>query len=145
MKSQALALTTILLTVLFAACNGDRPVAPAPSAFDPADLVGHWVRSFEEESTEDPNVEWYRPAESHDFPPARFRMAYRFRADGSCQYLRLSPVDAHETRAGTWDFVDSDPRRILITDTEGVVLDHVSFRVVSVNGALLRIERGADR
>lgn len=145
MKSPALVLATILFTALFVACNEDRPVAPTPPDFDPADLVGRWGRSFEEESEVDPRVEWYRAADSRDFPPARFRMVYEFRADGRCEYPWLSPVDAHQTRAGTWDFDDADPKSILITDTENVALDHLSFRVVSVNDDLLRIDRSAER
>jgi hypothetical protein len=142
MKFPALVLALVVLTTSVVACEESSPTAPAAPTFDPADLVGHWVRSLEEESsTEDPGVEWYRPADSRDFPPAWFRMAYGFRADGRCEYLWLSPVDAHEMRPGTWDFAADDPHVVRIFDDEGEELANLSFRIVTLDDELLRVER----
>ncbi len=142
MKPSKPFLATLLLTMLSLACGETPPTAPASVPFDPADIVGPWIRSLEEESdTEDPGVEWYRPADSRDFPPAWFRMAYTFRADGRCEYLWLSPVDAHDMRVGTWDFAADDPHVVRILDDEGEELANLSFRIVTLDDELLRVER----
>lgn len=146
MKPSRILLATLLLAMVSLACGETPPTAPASTTFDPADLVGPWIRSFEEESdTEDPGVEWYRRADSRDFPPARFRMTYEFRADGHCEYRWPSPVDAHEMRPGTWHFDDDEPSIVRVFQDQGEEIVHLSFRIVTLDPELLRVERGLER
>ena len=146
MKSTPIVLVVALLATSIVACGGDRPAAPSPTDVEPADLLGRWTRSVEEESaTDDPGVEWFRRPDSRDFAPTWFRMTYEFGGDGSCRYLWLSPVDAHEMRDGRWDFDVNDPLVVRVFDEEGEQLDGVSFRIVTLTGDLLRVRSAPPR
>jgi hypothetical protein len=65
------------------------------------DLFQHWVRSSEEEQPGG-MVQIFRPVALMNFPPSRFRMAYKFAPNGRCQYYFLSPDDAHHFKPCTW-------------------------------------------
>jgi len=99
------------------------------------DLCRHWVRSHEEEQPGQ-TVQVFRPASSNAVPPSRFRMAYKFAADGSCELYVLSPDDAHRFEACTWGLAESGTARLQIKEAEATT----TFRVVELSATLLRLE-----
>lgn len=90
----------ILLTLLMSACNSTTKTSP-PNA-----LHQQWLNAYEENTTGNEH-QLYRPATFKTFPPSRFRMRYTFNNDGSCQYLWLSPIDAHKTKPCSYRFQDN--------------------------------------
>jgi hypothetical protein len=99
----------------------------------PDDLCQHWVHSSEEQRPED-KEQVFRPAASRKFPPSRFRMEYRFSRNGDCEWLWLSPDDAHRFKSGKWT-VDPKDQTILRITTEGRT---VSYRITALTRDLLR-------
>ena len=98
-------------------------------------LFQHWVRSYEEEQPGQA-VQVFRPASSKPFPPSRFRMAYEFARNGSCESYVLSPDDAHHFDACTFRIAGSDKARLQITQA-GVT---TTFKIVELSEKLLRLE-----
>lgn len=134
-----------LAAVVLAGCGRDddapAPLAPADreeSTVEAAALVGSWTHSFEEDAGASA-IQWFRPSESRAFMDAWFRMRYEFHADGTCEWLWLSPIDAHEMRPGTWERDAKDPRLVRIYDEDGNLLEWVSFRLLGLDGALMRV------
>jgi len=101
-----------------------------------AHLFQHWVRSYEEEQPGQ-TLQIFRPASSKAFPPSRFRMAYKFARNGSCEWYVLSPDDAHHFDACTWSFAGADKTRLQITQAGGAA---TTFKVVELSGDVLRLE-----
>jgi hypothetical protein len=98
------------------------------------DLFQHWVRSSEEEQP-GVTVQIFRPATSMNFPPSRFRMAYKFAPNGSCEFYFLSPDDDHHFKPCAWTI--SDDRMILkITANR----KSTSFRIAQLTGKSLRLK-----
>ena len=65
-------------------------------------VVGRWVHAHEED-TEDEMV--FRPADS-DLPPARGRMGFELREDGTFAEAGLGARDVPEEAAGSWTLED---------------------------------------
>ncbi len=65
----------------------------APKAFNIIDLFHFWVHSREEQKDPDAKEQIFRPATSRQFPPSRFRMAYKFSPNGKCEWMFLDPAD----------------------------------------------------
>jgi hypothetical protein len=105
---------------------------------DIADLYGHWVQSGEEPG-EGGSVQIFRLLGSVALPPSRFRMAYKFHRDGTCEFYVLSPDDAHYFRPYTWKLTASDKPLLQIVADEKTA----SFRIVELSGKVLRL--GATR
>ena len=97
------------------------------------DLFQHWVRSSEEEQPGG-TVQIFRPAASMNFPPSRFRMAYKFAPKGGCEFYFLSPDDAHHFKPCTWT-VSAD-KMILQISANG---KSTSYRIVQLTGNSLRL------
>jgi len=100
---------------------------------DSKDLFQHWVRSSEEEQPSG-TVQIFRPAASINFPPSRFRMAYKFAPNGSCEFYFLSPDDAHHFKPCSWTI--SADKLILQISANG---KSTSFRIAQLNGESLRL------
>jgi len=107
----------------------------APSAADINHLFQHWVRSSEEEQPGQ-TLQVFRPASSKQFPPSRFRMAYKFARNGGCERYVLSPDDAHHFEACAWSVSTSDKTLLRITGGGATA----SFKIVELTGQLLRLE-----
>ena len=107
----------------------------APPAIDINHLFQHWVRSYEEEQP-GRAVQVFRPALSKQFPPSRFRMAYKFAPNGKCEWYVLSPDDAHHFDACTWSVAAGDNTRLQIAEAGATS----SFKIVELSGTLLRLE-----
>ena len=77
---------------------------------DSDQVSGRWVHA-QEEDTEDEMV--FRPAGT-DLPPARGRLAFELRADGTFAETGLGATDVPEEATGSWALEDG-----LITLSEG--------------------------
>ncbi|MCP9846995.1 hypothetical protein KBY86_08880 [Synechococcus sp. Lug-A] len=99
-------------------------------------LFQHWVRSSEEEQPGG-TVQIFRPAGSMNFPPSRFRMAYKFAPNGACEFYYLSPDDAHHFKPCTWTISASADKLILqISANE----KSTSYRIAQLTGKSLRLK-----
>jgi len=105
-----------------------------PLSASVAALSRHWVQSSEDQRAGGA-VQVFRPAGSMTFPPSRFRMAYKFAADGSCEFYFLSPDDAHHFRPCTWKLGARD-RRVLQLTADGKT---TSLRIAELSAKVLRI------
>lgn len=72
-------------------------------------IPGAWVHAVEEDGSD--GVQVYRPERYRDFPAARFRMRYVFTSSGACEWLFLSPSDAHFMKSCTYR-VDVDTLKV---------------------------------
>ncbi len=106
----------------------------AQSAMELADLFQHWVHSSEEEPPGGTD-RVFRPAGSREFPPSRFRMAYKFAPSGGCEYDVLAPDDAHHFKACRWRISADDSSMLQIT-ADGLT---ASFRIVGLSRNRLRL------
>jgi len=61
-------------------------------------VVGAWLHAYEEDA---PGTQVFRRAD-YDFPPARGRTGYEFRADRTADYLGISPRDGTARSSCTW-------------------------------------------
>ena len=133
MKSEILSLV-MLAVVSASACNEtptDSGTIPKPGAIQveiaPDRLFGHWVRSQEEEQPGD-KTQVFRPAGFKEFPPSRFRMAYKFSSGGVCEWFYLAPDDEHRFKPGKWT-LDPKDEKILRISAEGAT---TSFKVAAL-------------
>ena len=106
----------------------------APVTIDTEILSQHWMRSMEEEKPGEKD-QIFRPAGSREFPPSRFRMQYKFGANGDCEWLDLVANDAHQLKPGKWSLDPADKSVIRITAEEITV----SFRVTALTKEVLRL------
>jgi len=124
-KTQKIALFLMgLSTLLLSACAGlsegdDTPKTEAPHFYQ------HWVNAYEEQTAEQMV---FRPKDSKDFLPSRFRMEYVFNNDGSCQYKYLSPTDAHTMKNCVYTKVGN---KVYVYDDSGRVVPELSFTLSS--------------
>ncbi|MEI7665010.1 MAG: hypothetical protein WCI65_03050 [Synechococcaceae cyanobacterium ELA263] len=112
----------------------DMKPAHTHLAMDSHDLVQHWVHAGEEEQPGS-TMQIFRPAASRKFPPSRFRMAYKFAANGTCEIYVLSPDDAHHFKPCHWTIDDSD-EPILRISANGTT---IPYRIVQLTGQILRL------
>ncbi len=105
-----------------------------PLTIDISDLFQHWIH-FREEQQPGGTVQIFRPAASMQFPPSRFRMAYKFARNGGCEFFFLSPVDAHDFKACTWT-VSANDKTILRISANGIT---TSYRIAELSGKILRL------
>lgn len=77
-------------------------------------LINCWTHSMEEDL--DGRFQIYRTCQSMTFPESRFRMVFDLKSDGTCEYLELSPVDAHRMVKGTWTFESGTQRLMLFAE-----------------------------
>lgn len=66
------------------------------------DVTGRWVHVHEED-TDEQMV--FRPVGTA-LPPARGRVAFELRADGTFAETGLAPTDAPEEASGSWDLTE---------------------------------------
>ena len=112
-------------------CAVATPV-PAAGSVNLDNLCQHWVRSGEEE-TRASKDQIYRPAGHAGLPPSRFRMAYKFKRNGDCDWLSLSPDDDHHFKPGRWRLNHDGQLQITangVTET---------YRIVECSRQLLRL------
>lgn len=100
---------------------------------DISDLAQHWVRSSEEEQAGG-TVQIFRPFASMNFPPSRFRMAYKIAPNGDCEFYFLSPDDAHHFKPCTWTI--GDDKLILQISASG---KSISYQIDQLTSKSLRL------
>jgi hypothetical protein len=100
-------------------------------------LVGSWLHSHEEDTA---STVVYRPME-YDFPPARGRRGYEFRADGSCNVIGISPRDGAARTSCTWKLHGGASSEILISFPDGRA---ESVPVVSVDSERLVVRKAGQ-
>lgn len=113
---------------------GTKP-ARAPPAIDINALFQHWVHSSEEDRSQGA-VQTFRPAASMEFPPSRFRMAYKFARNGGCEFYFLSPDDAHHFKVCKWAGSANDASILRIIANGRTT----TFRIAELSRKILRIE-----
>jgi hypothetical protein len=106
----------------------------ASVAIDIGALLQHWVHSSEEERSGD-FVQVFRPAASMNFPPSRFKMAYKFAPGGDCEFYYLSPDDEHHFRVCKWNVGASDKTILRIIGNGKTA----SFKIVELSRTILRL------
>jgi len=116
--------------VLAASAESERTLP----AVDISNLFQHWVHSSEEERP-DSKQRVFRPAGSWQFPPSRFRMAYKFTRNGACEFYFLSPDDAHHFKPCRWT-ISGHENVILRISAEG---DTTSYEISVLSATLLQL------
>lgn len=102
--------TYIYITILLISCGSD----PKENMLQEELLINCWTHSIEEDP--DGSTQIYRLCQSMVFPASRFRMTFDLKANGTCEYLELSPVDAHNMVNGTWTFDEVSQRLMLFAE-----------------------------
>jgi hypothetical protein len=97
----------------------------------PDDLMNYWVESYEED------YGFFRPSDYTNFPVSYYRQSYNFKNRNMCEYLVLSPVDAHYMENGFWEY-DSKQQIIRIYTSDKKLLEEL--KVISLSSELLQIE-----
>lgn len=128
--------------VIISGCSGIEATSDdvASAAQKPTDnsFYQHWVHSFEEQNGQKtPNI--FRPAGSREFAPSRFRMELAFDPNGQCNYMHLSPVNAHQMRNCVYTKIGNT---VYLYDSGGASLSHLAFTIQSVNTAEMRLNYG---
>lgn len=113
------------------------PVQPSGD-FDIQNLFQTWSHSYEEEQP-DAAVRLFRSGDPLSFALSRFRMQYVFSENGDCEWLYLHPADAHYMKPAKWKAAPNDSHVILIYDTNGELLENVSFRIIKFEKDVLQI------
>jgi biopolymer transport protein ExbD len=106
-----------------------------PSKLNIEFLCQHWMHSREEQQQGD-GVQIFRPSTFKQFPPSRFRMQYIFAKDGTCKWMFLSPVDAHQLKGGEWKIDPADASVLRIDKGEKTE----SYKVIELTKDLLRMK-----
>jgi len=102
---------TLILSLTFViACSSDMDDTSLQTDL----LVNCWTHSLEEDP--DGNTQIFRTCNSMDFPVSRFRMVFDLKADGTCEYLEASPIDAHMLVPGTWRFELATQRLMIFAE-----------------------------
>lgn len=81
----------------------------------PAELVGIWLHSHEEDSG---STMVFRPRH-YAFRPARWRDAIEVQADGGCVWHGSSPDDRGQAMPGRWDDLGNGRAQITIPTAAG--------------------------
>jgi len=121
----------LLLCTAIISC---QPPEEEPESMDTDFLVNCWTHA-QEEDRDRTNV--YRLCDSQDFPASRFRRILDIKGDGSCEYLALSPVDAHSMEEGSWNF-DQDSNLLEILDSRSNVV--IAAEVTKLEADIMEIE-----
>ena len=99
------------------------------------DLCQHWVHSREEEKGQGAKGHIFRPAGSRRFARSRFRMAYKFDANGDCQWMYLDPADRHRFMPGKWSLDAKDKTLLKITSAKPTKW----FKITGLSKDILRL------
>ena len=97
-------------------------------------LEKSWTHSTEESSEQ---FELYRPSESREFPMSRYRQVFNFKGNNVCEYLELSPTDAHAMKKGIWE-LDEKTNIIKIYNQDSKL--KYEFEVIEIKDDLLKLK-----
>ena len=120
----------VLLLLLFP--SRAQPVLPKlPDA-----LFKRWIHSYEEDS---PGFRVFRPT-TFEFPPARGRLGFEIRRDGTFSRFDFARGDGSKEELGTWKVTAADA---FVTSFSQPELNE-EMRILSCNAAELRVARRTD-
>jgi hypothetical protein len=122
---------SLFLLIFFASCKDKSN--PTVVAQDYSNMTQSWSNSFEEQID---SIQVYRPSNYKQYPAARFREIFEFSKDRSCNYLVLSPVDAHYMQSGKWSIISPDNKVIGIFDSLQTI--YRRFQLVELKQDLLK-------
>ncbi|MFT4780219.1 MAG: hypothetical protein ACI923_002763 [Flavobacteriales bacterium] len=125
---EQLRITTILSLLLLIGCSDDGLEL---NRNYPENLINTWVESYEED------YGIYRPSDFMNFPTSWFRRTYTFMEGNECEYLVLSPVDAHYMESGKWEY-DQKQSTIRIYKSNDELIHEL--KVTSLTSNILVIE-----
>ncbi|QCX38066.1 hypothetical protein FF125_06355 [Aureibaculum algae] len=97
----------------------------------PSEFINTWLESYEE------SYGIYRPSDYKIFPESIYRQSYTFMINNECEYLVLSPVDAHYIEKGYWEYIEKD-NVINIYNPDKELFK--KLKVTSIAAELLQIE-----
>lgn len=103
------------------------------NTFDLRLLYKEWKHSYEEVTD---SVQIYRPSDFKEFQASWFRQVYEFKSDNICNYLVLSPTDAHYFEEGIWSYSSTD-QLLKIFDINGNII--TEYKIVELNENLLKL------
>ncbi len=109
-------------------CSCEEALTDAGAA--PEFLLQAWTHSMEEQGDANSSVRIFRPSDSREFAPSRFRDAYEFMDDGVCSYMFLHPADAHQMKEGTYAY-NVEKGTIRIFSAEGDFLKAFTVKQLS--------------
>ncbi len=124
-------LSLLAATLLLLSC--DTEIQEAISINDDL-LINCWIHAHEEDPADD--IDLYIVCDANDLPISRFRKTIDLRSDGTATYLVLSPIDAHYTEEGSWNF-DLASQTLEILNADGKI--HLSQTVVLLNDATVQL------
>lgn len=127
----------IVLVVLISGCGGAEVKTEDAASARPTDksFYQHWVHAYEEQNGQrTPNI--FRPKGSQEFASSRFRMEFAFDPNGQCNYMFLSPNDAHQLLDCVYTKIGN---KVYLYDSGGTSLSHLAFTIESVNAAEMRL------
>lgn len=99
------------------------------------EIVGTWLHAHEEDTGTEAV---YRPGD-YDFPPARGRRGYEFRADYTCSSIGISARDGSTRTSCTWKMTKGAEPEITLTYSDG---REEVVRLVSVDADRLVLRKG---
>ncbi|HCQ80047.1 MAG TPA: hypothetical protein DIV46_08750 [Verrucomicrobiales bacterium] len=105
-----------------------------PKVINVKHLIQQWVHSHEEQQNPDTKEQIFRSGKSRNFPPSRFRKAYKFSVGGDCLSMSLEPADRHHFKPRKWQIDSGDKSVLEITADEKTN----SFRIVELSKDMLR-------
>ena len=94
-----------------------------------------WTHSSEE--SVDGEFDIYRPSNYKEFPPRRFRQVFIFKDNKLCDYLTLSPNDAHFMKNGSWDYDEKTNIMSIYNENSEKLYE---FKVMELNDTLLKLK-----
>lgn len=77
------------------------------------ELLKCWTYSYEENVGNDSLL--FRPCDFMEFPASHYRIRFTLLENNQASYLQLSPVDAHQTALGTWNYNDDSKLLTILT------------------------------
>jgi len=137
-----MSLSVGILLVLTVGCGGvgvntDGASAPTKAPIN-TNFYQQWVHAYEAQNGQKtPNI--FRPKGSQEFPPSRFRMQFAFDQNGQCNYMYLSPTDAHEIRDCVYTKIDN---KVYLYDNAGGSLSHLAFTIQSLSQNEMKLTYG---
>ena len=126
---------SLLLSIglLCSVCPANAVEPPLPPL--PAELWGHWVHSFEEDT---PTVRVYRPR-SYEFPLARGREGLELRENGEYVRYDIARGDGNLGTSGSWKRLG--PATIEVVVTRDGRTEREVLRILSCADGVLKLAR----
>ena len=95
------------------------------------ELINTWLESHEEE------YGMFRPSDYKKFPDSMFRQSYTFLENNKCEYLVLSPVDAHYIEKSLWEY-NEESNSINIYNLNNKLIQ--TLKIIKLSNELLQLE-----